>query len=124
MTVLVDSDVLIEILRGRNEEILDRWEELGQGADQILYSPVTAAELWGGARPSEFERLAAFLRTLECAVADADTGRKAGEYLRQFAKSHSVETADALIAATAWANGASVWTRNRKHYPMKDIRLF
>jgi predicted nucleic acid-binding protein len=124
VTVLLDSDVLIEILRGKNQEILARWEELGRGADQILYSPVTAAELWGGARPSEFERLEAFLKVLDCAIADAETGRKAGEYLRQFAKSHGVETADALIAATAWVNGASVWTRNRKHYPMNDIRLF
>jgi hypothetical protein len=32
-----------------------------------------------------------------------------------------VELADALIAAGAVANGAGLWTRNRKHYPMKEV---
>jgi predicted nucleic acid-binding protein len=51
-------------------------------------------------------------------------GRKAGDYLRQFSKSHSVELGDALIAATALLNRAQHWTRNRKQYPMKDVTFF
>jgi len=35
-----------------------------------------------------------------------------------------VELADALIAASAVAHGAELWTRNRKHYPMGDIVFF
>ena len=35
-----------------------------------------------------------------------------------------METADALIAAGAVANSAELWTRNRKHYPMKEITFF
>jgi len=30
---------------------------------------------------------------------------------------------DALIAATASVQGADLWTRNRKHYPMKGLRF-
>jgi predicted nucleic acid-binding protein len=44
--------------------------------------------------------------------------------LRQYRKSHGVEIADALIAAAAVANRAELWTRNRKHYPMKDVSFF
>lgn len=46
MTILVDSDVLIEVSRGRNQDVLSRWQELSDSDHTILYSPVTAAELW------------------------------------------------------------------------------
>jgi predicted nucleic acid-binding protein len=31
---------------------------------------------------------------------------------------------DALIAAAASIHGLDLWTRNRKHYPMKDITFY
>ena len=55
---------------------------------------------------------------------DAEAGRQAGDYLRRFRKSHGVELGDALIAAGALANNAALWTRNRKHYPMKELSFF
>jgi len=55
---------------------------------------------------------------------DAKSGRQAGLYLRQCRKSHGVEVADAQIAASAVANKAEIWTRNRKHYRMKDLVFF
>jgi hypothetical protein len=124
MTVLVDSDVLIEISRGRNQDVLGRWTELSESDSLILYSPVTAAELWAGARPREHDALTNLFRTLVCAPIDTETGRQAGDYLRQFHKSHSLELGDALIAAAALLHHATLWTRNRKHYPMKDLSFF
>jgi predicted nucleic acid-binding protein len=44
--------------------------------------------------------------------------------LQQYRRSHAVEVADALIAASAVLNHAELWTLNRKHYPMKDISFF
>jgi hypothetical protein len=35
-----------------------------------------------------------------------------------------VELGDALIAAGAVLNNAALWTRNRKHYPMKELAFF
>ena len=32
-----------------------------------------------------------------------------------------MELGDALIASAALLNRASLWTRNRKHYPMKEL---
>jgi predicted nucleic acid-binding protein len=124
VTILVDSDVLIEVFRGKNEAISMRWDALTGTETRILYSPVTAAELWAGARPNEHDRLTLLFDLLECAAIDAVAGRKAGEYVRAFAKSHSVDVPDALIAASAWSHDAAVWTRNRKHYPMPDITFF
>ena len=124
MTVLVDSDILIEVSRGMNQDILSRWGDLSQSESPILYSPVTAAELWAGARPREHEALINLFRTLLCAPIDAETGRHAGDYLRQYNKSHGLELGDALIASAAMLNHAHLWTRNRKHYPMKELSFY
>ncbi|MGC2111246.1 MAG: type II toxin-antitoxin system VapC family toxin [Candidatus Korobacteraceae bacterium] len=124
MTVLVDSDILIEVSRGRDRKILSRWEELSQSDNVVLYSPVTAAELWAGARPREHEELTNLFQALLCVPIDSETGRQAGEYLRLYRDSHSVELGDALIAAATVLNQAELWTRNRKHYPMRELSFY
>ena len=124
MTVLVDSDIIIEVCRERDHDIRSRWRELEQSDRAILYSPVTAAELWSGVRPSEYDALTDFFRALLCAPVDYETGRQASDYLRQYRKSHGLQISDALIAAAAVLNQAELWTRNRKHYPMKELSFY
>jgi len=124
VTILVDSDILIEASRGKDKSVVARWIELSASDALILYSPVTATELWAGARPAEYGALEALFEALVCVPVDADAGRRAGDYLRRYRKSHGVELGDALIAASATASGAMLWTRNRKHYPMKDLTFY
>jgi predicted nucleic acid-binding protein len=124
MSVPVDSDILIEVSRGRNAEVVSRWTGLSNSDVAILYSPVSAAELWAWARPAEHQALHNLFRELTPIPIDDATGRQAGDYLRRYRLSHSVELGDALIAAGAARNGAALWTRNRKHYPMKDLTFF
>jgi predicted nucleic acid-binding protein len=124
VTVLVDSDILIEVSRGRNSAIVAKWTELSESAALILFSHVSTAELWAGARPSEYPKLEALFDALVCVPANASVGRRAGEYLRRYRKSHSVELGDALIAAATVASGGQLWTRNRKHYPMPELTFY
>jgi predicted nucleic acid-binding protein len=124
LTVLVDSDIVIEVCRERDRDIVSRWRELGESGRAILCSPVTAVELWNGVRPREHETLTNFFRTLSCVPIDYETGRQAGDYLRHYRKSHGLQIGDALIAATAVLNRAELWTRNRKHYPMKELKFY
>ena len=124
MTVLVDSDILIEVSRGRDSGIVSQWTELSRSDAAILYSSVSVAELRAGARPSEHEALKNLFRALTCVDIDAEVGRQAGDYLRQYPKSHGVELGDALVAASAVSRSATLWTRNRKHYPMKELAFY
>jgi hypothetical protein len=124
VNVLVDSDVLIEISRERDQNLLSKWTALADSDNAILCSPVSSAELWAGAWPREHEALTNLLRTLVCAPIDYETGRQAGDYLRQYRKSHGLQISDALIAATAVLNHATLWTRNRKHYPMRELTFY
>ena len=124
MTVLVDSDILIEVSRERSRDILSKWTQLAESGSAILCSPVSSAELWAGALPREHEATAKLFHTLLCAPIDYETGRQAGDYLRQYGKSHGLQIGDALIAAAAVLHRADLWTRNRKHYPMKDLSFY
>jgi len=55
---------------------------------------------------------------------ETEIGTRAGDYLRDFHSSHAIELGDALIAATASIHHLDLWTQNRKHFPMKDVRFF
>lgn len=122
--ILLDSDVLIEVCRGRDQGIFNRWTALSQSASAVLCSPVTVAEIWCGAKPREHLSIEALFATLVCVAIDGAIGRRAGEYMAIYAKSHRLELADALIAATASLHPAQLWTRNRKHYPMPNVEFY
>jgi hypothetical protein len=124
VTVLVDTDILIEVCRGADQELLSRWSALSQSDGLILYSPVTLAELLAGARSGEQRALINLFHALACAPIDAATAARAAEYLRKYQKSHRLELGDALIASAAYLNHAKLWTLDRKHYPMKGLSLY
>ena len=46
-----------------------------------------------------------------------------GLYRRDYGQSHGTGLADALIAATAEENGATLVTFNQRHFPMVEIRV-
>jgi predicted nucleic acid-binding protein len=122
--VLLDSDVIIEVLRQHNPEVLDSWIELADSRDAVICSPVSVAEVFHGIRDREKDAVDKLFSTLLCFPIDNETGRRAADYLRVFHKSHSLALGNALIAATASQFDLLLWTRNRKHFPMKDVQFF
>jgi predicted nucleic acid-binding protein len=120
---LLDSDVLIEILRQRDLVIVERWRALADSETVLLCSPVTVAEIWTGVRSGEENLVEAAFRAMTCVLIDEEIGRRAGEYLRTYRRSHGLSLGDALLAATAASHGVPLWTRNRKHYPMRDLQF-
>lgn len=118
--VLLDSDVIIEALRGR--------AQVGEGIRAIecrgvptYCCAVSFAEIWAGLRPGEEALTDGFFLARGEVVLDAAVGRRAGGYLARYARSHGVQIADALVAAAASTAGLRLWTLNRRHYPMGDL---
>lgn len=122
--MLIDSDILIAVSRARDSAILARWDALSRGSTALFFSPVSVAELWHGARQTDDAILQAIFAAIQAIPIDAEIGQRAGAFLKQYAKSHGVELGDALIAATASVHALQLWTRNRRHYPMKELRFF
>lgn len=118
--VLYDSDVIIEILRGRSR-IVEAATTLEGGGVPTYITPVSVAEVHAGLRAGEEPLTEAFFGARGLVVINAGVGRRAGAYLARYAKSHGVELADALVAAAATTSGLRLWTLNRKHYPMPDV---
>ena len=121
--VLYDTDVVIEILRGRRAVVQAALDLEAAGAPTYT-TPISWAEVFAGIRPGEEPITQAFFDARGEVVLDARTGRIAGAYLARYAKSHKVEIADALVAAAATTSGLYLWTRNRGHYPMPDVRFY
>ena len=114
--MILDSDVLIEILRGNSQTA--RWVAAQASTGEALrYSPVTTAEIGAGARPGDEKGITALFAGLAAVTIDATTGELAGERLRRYRRSHGLELADALIGASTAQYGEQLATFNRRHYP-------
>jgi hypothetical protein len=55
MTVLIDSDVLIEVSCSRDAGIRTAWDRLRNSDAVLMCSPVTVAELWHGVRAEDHD---------------------------------------------------------------------
>lgn len=121
--VLLDSDVIVRILRGYRDtsEALRALEHTGV---PTYATAIAWAEIHAGLRRGEEPAALAFLRARGEVVIDARAGRVAGDFLARYRRSHSLELADALVAAAATTSGLQLWTLNRKRYPMREVRFF
>ena len=112
--VLLDSDILIDYLRG-----LSAARNYFKSVDAAAISVVSVTELVSGARNDEEEAaMNELFSTMHMVGIDETIAREAGRLRRQFLRSHNVETADALIAATSILHRLQLVTLNRRHYPM------
>jgi predicted nucleic acid-binding protein len=124
MTVFIDSDILVEVLRGDEKEVVSGWHSLATAETAMLFSAISAAEIWGAARASEHVQIMKLFRPLLCIPVDREIGKLAGEFLRKYALSHDLTLVDALIAASVIRHQAALWTRHRNRYPMPELPFY
>jgi hypothetical protein len=112
---LIDTDVLIEYLRGKRQAA----EYLEGIEGELMISAITVAELFSGVHGSnEMEALDQFMLAFQVVPVDDRLARQGGLIRQQYHPSHGIGLADALIAATALDREAQLVTFNRRHYPM------
>jgi predicted nucleic acid-binding protein len=116
--LVVDTDVLIEYLRGRREAA----DFLESRDEELIVSALTVAELFAGLRGDVEERaLRRFLGVFEVVAADERLAQQAGEIRRRWRPSHGTGLADAFVAATALHLDAALATFNERHFPMVEV---
>ncbi|MFT5466709.1 MAG: putative nucleic acid-binding protein [Verrucomicrobiales bacterium] len=115
--MLVDTDVLIDFLRG-NEKAVDFLIE--HSAD-LFASAVTVAELYQGVRDGEEKiKLATTLSSIEILPVTTEIAELAGIFRRDNRARIGCGLADCMIAATATHHQLSLATLNAKHFSMID----
>jgi predicted nucleic acid-binding protein len=115
VTILWDTSIVIDILRGLPQAIVYA-EEF---AEIPTCSEITRAEILRGVRSQERSPTERLLGTFDWVALDESVARRAGELGRRWRRSHpAISTPDLVIAATAGELGAELATSNVRHFPM------
>jgi len=115
MRYLIDTDVMVDVSR-RSAGAATYVDSL----DDVAISIITAHELIVGARNRrDADGIDNLIRTFPVhADLHAQITNLAYDLLKRYAKSDGLRTFDALIAATAIAEGLTLVSRNHKHFRM------
>ena len=121
-SVLIDTDIAIDYLRG-SEEVARLLEQLWD-SDMAHLSILSVYELYAGMRAPEKEATEDFINACNIEPVTMQTARRAGDMYRHWrAKGVTTTSIDCLIAATAALKKHKIATRNKDHYPEKDLLL-
>lgn len=114
---LLDTDVLVDFLRGYSQGVTF----VNAHVDRIILSSIVVAELYAGVKgDDEQTALDQFVSLFRIVPVTTEIAKIGGLYKRQYGGSHGVGLADAIIAASAKVENASLKTLNLKHYPMVE----
>ncbi|MCL5103361.1 MAG: type II toxin-antitoxin system VapC family toxin [Armatimonadetes bacterium] len=122
MIALLDTDVLVDSLRGH--EAARRWLEIS--ADQQFQIPgIVAMELVVGCRDqSDLRRTQKLLSRYTVVWPEVTEFAQAFALLSTYRLSCGVSIPDCLIAAMSISRGMTLYTFNRKHYePIEGLNV-
>jgi predicted nucleic acid-binding protein len=119
-SILLDTDILVDFFRGHSKAVAF----VNTHSARIILSSIVVAELYAGVKgDAEQVVLDNFISLFRVVPVGDEIAKAAGIYKRDYAKSHAVGLADAILVATAEAENAELKTLNTKHYPMlRDLR--
>lgn len=121
--ILLDTNVLIEAFKGNAETkaVLQGFKRSDLGL-----SSITVMELIYGARNNQEVRfIKQFINTLNVLLVNEKVSSEALNLVERFAKSHTLDIPDALIASTALTENCELFTYNLKDFRfIPGLRLF
>ena len=115
---LVDSDIIIWYLKGRDKEV-QLLEELSRKGE-LFTSVVTIAEIRAGLTKDAKK----IIRELKNIFKPLDITEEIAELTGEFKQKYKLDIADMFIAATAVVNKLTLVTYNKKHFSMPQIKLY
>jgi predicted nucleic acid-binding protein len=122
LRLLLDTTVLIDVLRGR--PATERVRALRDVGQTPWICAINVEEVLRGARMAEEAVVTRFLGGMRFAQLDLAEGEKAGRWRREYAeRGVTLSQADCLIAAAAIGIGARLATGNPKHFPMPELEV-
>jgi predicted nucleic acid-binding protein len=119
---LLDSDIIIRHLRGREEitRILRDLQRFGLPG----CSAISVLEVQVGVKRGEEEKTDQFLGSLEIINVNREIARGAAQLIREYkTKGITVDIPDAIIASTCVLQDLVLVTRNRRHYPFDGMKF-
>jgi predicted nucleic acid-binding protein len=121
--VLLDTTVLIDLLRGRPPATA-RLRALREVGDTVHVCAINIEETVRGLRPEDHEPARRLFAGLRVALLGEQEGWRAGEWRREFAaRGKTLAQADCLIAAAAQGAGARLATGNPKDFPFRELAV-
>ena len=119
---LLDTDVLIWMLRG-NQEVV-KWVSHAKDVSSMSISVISTAEIYKNIFPVELTVTEDLLNQHVIFDVDQTIAKIAGLYWQHYVKGlKTLSLADCLIAATANVHNLTLVSLNTKHFPMSDIRV-
>jgi hypothetical protein len=119
-TVLIDTDIAIDFLRGipySKELLKGLWEK-----NLAYLSVLSVYELYAGMREKEKEDTGNFVQGFNIELVDHDIAIRGGELFRTYRKKGiTLTSVDCLLMATALQKKHRIASRNISRYPEKAL---
>jgi predicted nucleic acid-binding protein len=118
---LVDTSTLIDFSKDI-EPVRARFLDLVAGGDVLGICPIQLTEFYGGLSAQERRQFETFISGLRYWAISPVAAIRAGTYRYDFARQgFTISVNDAITAAVAWDEQATVITDNAKHFPMPEV---
>lgn len=119
--ILLDTNILIEILKG-DEQTITKVQSFTQ---DICISSISAMELYYGAlNKAELNKLEKFVSLFNVIHLNENISKRSIKLIKIYAKSHTLDIPDSLIAATSLENKYQLFTYNLKDFKyIEGIKL-
>lgn len=119
---LLDTTILIDLFRGRQEAIVFLDKLLQEGS--LFVCAIVVSEIFSGVRPAELPKVEEFLEAMGYIQIDYKTAKRAGLYKRDFQKEGiPLSISNTLIAAAAVTHSLTLVTKNARHFPMGELDI-